>query len=77
MLAVLEDEEVDGRVGEHSSKAHPETAVVRSDATLVPHFLCCLCDELVAVQAAFDGFALHAAGCVSWTRGRWIVMLTI
>ena len=44
---------------------HPEATIVGTEPALVPHFLGGLRDELVAVQAAFDGLALHAAGSVS------------
>ena len=60
MFAVLEDEEVDGAVGEHAGEAHAETAVVGPEFAIGPHLFGGLGDQSVAVEAAFDGFALHS-----------------
>ena len=62
LLAVFEGGEVDGGVGEHASEAHGEAAVEGADAGRAPHFEGGCGDEAVAVEAAFDGLALHAAG---------------
>ncbi len=59
---VLEDEEVDGRVGEHAGQAHAQAAVVGEEAGGgAEHFGGGGADERVAVESAGDGFALHAA----------------
>jgi hypothetical protein len=61
VLQVLEDEEVDRRVGEHAQQAHAEATVVGKDAGgRGEHFGGGGADERVAVEAAGDGFALHA-----------------
>ena len=66
---VLEDEEVDGRVGEHACQAHAEAAVVGEDAGGGgEHLGGGGADEGVAVKAAGDGFALHAA--ILWSGGK-------
>lgn len=67
LLAVFEDGEVDGRVGEHAGEAHGQAAVEGADPGGAPHFEGGGGDEAVAVEAAFDGFALHAAG--KWLAG--------
>ena len=65
MFAVLEDEQVDSAVREHACETHAETAIVGQQLALRPHFASGLCDELVAVQSAFDGLALHSAKNIS------------
>jgi len=62
LLAVFEGGEVDGGVGEHAGEAHGQAAVEGADARRAPHFEGGGGDEAVAVEAALDGFALHAAG---------------
>lgn len=62
LLAVFEGGEVDGRVGEHAGEAHGQPAVERADPGRAPHLQGGGGDETVAVEAALDGFALHAAG---------------
>lgn len=60
LLQCLEHKEVDGRVGEHPNKTHRKTAVEGDDTIALPHLLRSMPNELVAVFAACDGFALHS-----------------
>ncbi len=62
LLAVFEGGEVDGGVGKHAGEAHRQAAVEGADSRGAPHFEGGGGDEAVAVEAALDGFALHAAG---------------
>ena len=62
VFEVFEGGEVDGAVGEHADEAHGEAAVEGADACSGPHFAGGGEDEGVAVEAAFDGFVLDAAG---------------
>lgn len=65
LLKILESGEVDSAVGKHANKTHGEAAIEGADARRAPHLTGGSKDERVAVEAAFNGFALHAARKVS------------
>ena len=67
LLEVLEGEEVDRRVREHSYQTHRKTSVIAAETGGAPHFLRSLDDECVAFGGAGYSFALRAElECVEW-----------
>ncbi len=72
---VFEGAEVDGGVGEHADEAHGQATVEGAEAVGQQHFSRGGGDEEVAVEAAGDGFTLHAAGSgedfVGCVRSGW------
>ena len=58
LFQVLEGGEVNGTIWKHAYEAHRETAV-KGAGTLFPHVLGCCADQGIAVDTAFNCFALH------------------
>lgn len=57
---ILKGTQIEGRVGKDAHDTHGESAVICGHAPSIPHLLRRGPDQAVAVEAAGDGFALHA-----------------
>ena len=59
---VFECGEVDSRVREHTDEAHGKPTIEGADTVRGEHLAGCGEDKGIAVEAAFHGFVLNAAG---------------